>query len=170
MRLQLHHNAAARPPGISHRTLDAVILAAIFVVSGALLMSVGPAFAVEPGTPPCTSMLQYGSDVAPDPAINVQGASGKVVSVPDPAHEGEMIDQVQITWDPGLAEKGVECIWISSKPAGETQFRTEADTMVAADATSYSVTPLGTPGQYCLPHHPALATGTSRTHRHLRRR
>jgi hypothetical protein len=72
-----------------------------------------------------------------------------VAQVQDPAHVDRTVDQVRVSWDSGLSDKGVVCVRITSKPPTEAQFRTEADMIAPADATSYTVSPIGAPGKYC---------------------
>lgn len=107
-----------------------------------------PAAAVEPGAPPCTGMLPFADRLA-DPGLAVQSVSARVVSVPDPLRAGESVDQVQVTWSPGLADKGAQCIWLTSKQAGSPEYFMGGGNILQPDATQYSVIAIGQPGQYC---------------------
>lgn len=126
-----------------------LVAAVIMLVSPA--QSSGRAWAlgaVEPGTPPCTGMLPF-ADRPADSTLTVQSAAPRVVSVADPRHAGQSVDQIQITWAAGLADKGVQCIWLTSKPAGSPEYFMGGGNLLPADATEYSAIPIGMPGEYC---------------------
>lgn len=125
-----------------------VVAAVAFVLIVGSSNSAHALGSVEPGTPPCTGMLQFGNAAA-DPGIRAAGVAATVAQVQDPAHADRTVDQVRVSWDSGLTDKGVVCVWITSKPPTEAQFRTEADMIAPADATSYTVSPIGAPGKYC---------------------